>query len=94
MIKKSVTNEEVFDMLDYLAWCNRCLFEDEFKKKFMFYCVSVVSMEITHATWDTDDAWRSIKKRGIVGTFQEYISCKDFCKALVYAINPNNKVTE
>ena len=94
MINESVNDDQLFDMLDFLAWCNRCLFEDSFKKNFMFYCVTKLSMENHHALWDTDDAWRSIIKRGILGTFQEYISNKDFCKSLVYSINPNNENTE
>ena len=94
MINKKVIDDQVFDMLDFLSWCNRCLFEDSFKKNFMFYCVTKLSMDTNLALLNTDDAWRSIIKRGILGTFQEYISYEDFCKALVYSINPNNENTK
>lgn len=80
------TDEEVFAMLDYLAWRSHCRFGD-FIEHFAANGITLFGWPTVVAQTYARDAVKSLDKRGLVETYQEYIADEDFCKVLAVTIN-------
>jgi hypothetical protein len=81
-------DEELFDIFDHLAWCDRCGgFKTDFQRKFQSYLIEKYNYDKSRACLVSNDIWGVYLKRGLIGTFQEYISSKPICMAIVHSFN-------
>lgn len=80
--------DNVFSMLDHLAWCRRAnLFEDDFKTKFKQYLKDNSDYSELFIKIMANTYWNSVSIRGLVETFQEYIQDEVCNRALAHAIS-------
>jgi hypothetical protein len=85
---KQRSNEEVLEMLDYLAWKVRVSsFEDDFKNKIRQWYFENTKESPFYITIMCGLLWASYSSKGLVETYQEYIQDKDVCKVLCHAVN-------
>lgn len=85
---QDATNDEVFSMLDYLAWKLRCSsFQNDFKNRVKEWYQENTEHDDDYATYSSIILWDTYIKKGMVETYQEFISDEEICKAFVYAVN-------
>ena len=85
-----MTNEELLLCLDYLAWCDRCHFKNDYLDKFIKYGMNINNWEYTYSRYLAVDTFQKIFEKGIVYTYQQFINDKETLFAIVHAY----KVTE
>lgn len=84
----SRTDNEVKKMLEYLAWRGRASgFSGDFKKSVIDFLMKEKNIDKPLALVNANTLWDSYKKRGMVETYQEYISSDDMTDAFCHAIN-------
>jgi hypothetical protein len=80
------SDEDVVGMLDYLALKRRvALFEGDFQSRVIDWYRG--RADETYRLVMAETLWKSVMSRGIVGTYQEFISDPDATSALAHAIN-------
>lgn len=85
---KTSDADNVFSMLDHLAWCRRAnLFEDDFKTKFKQYLRDNSGHSELFIKIEADVYWKKVSTMGLVETFQEYIHAEVCNRALAHAIS-------
>ena len=82
-----LTDKEIFFMIEHLAWRARCCFVDDFKKAVREWYKTNTSENDIFIDMTANSLWNSMSSRGIVETFQNYITDKECCRAFVYALN-------
>jgi hypothetical protein len=89
MVKGAKPDVEVSLMFEYLAWCHRCCFRDDFQKRFKESWLMEHPGDESTADYGAREVWRIYEKRGMVGCYQEYISSTDDSvkRAIVHAFN-------
>lgn len=82
------SNDDVFKMLDYIAFrCRVSLFKDVFINNVVEWYSKNTNEDAMFSTFQAETLWTSINKRGVVETYQEFITDTDICNALAYALN-------
>ena len=93
-----MTDKQLTKALEYLSFCQEInLFELDFKEKFVNYGMNTEFIDCrTQAKikWSSTEAisyahlaWEQISKVGLVNTFNELKSNKEFIRVLVHTIN-------
>lgn len=70
------------EALDYLAWRLRVNLFGDFVDKFEAMGIELFSWDPLFAKITANDVYRSIKERGLVETYQEYIQDKELTEIL------------
>jgi len=82
----NVTSPEDLDKaLDYLAYCRRCTYPEDFEEKFYAYMESLGEYSHLYILLYMGQIQRSLRDRGVVETYQEYIGDRDVCMAIAHA---------
>ena len=92
---KTHSDEEVIEMMKYLAWMGRCsTFRDDFQAKVREWYKKNTEESEPYGIAISLDLWRIYEKKGMIETFQEYqqpeSEISDEQKAFIYAINIGN----
>ena len=89
-----VADSTIFEAWEYMAWCLRCMFQDEFRKKFEEYGKAHLGWDDSFAIYMSMNAWEYVTKKGVLETFQANITDKDFCKAFAHAFNVHSTASD
>jgi hypothetical protein len=79
------TPEDLNKALEYLAFCDRCTFPADFEEKFYAYMESLGKYSHAYILMYRYDVQRTLRNKGLVETYQEYIQDKDVCMAIAHA---------
>ena len=84
-----MTDKQLTKALEHLSFCQEInLFEVDFKEKFINYATQTkIKWSLTEAISYAHLAWEQISKVGLINTFNELKSNKEFIKVLVHTIN-------
>ena len=81
--------EDLNKALEYLAFCNRCTFPADFEEKFYAYMESLEKYSHAYILLLRDSVQRTLKRKGLVETYQEWQGGNngenDLCMAIAHA---------
>ena len=70
--------------MDYLAFCRRCTYPKDFEEKFYAYMNSLGKYSHEYILYYMVQIQESLRNRGIIETYQEYIGDRDVCMAIAH----------